>query len=564
MKNIKPIRHLKLFRLALTIVFFLLLSAGNSFSLVIVWTQRNLCPFTAYPYGIAVDPDHNVYVTGEKYFQTTYYNYYTIKYTASGVTVWTQIYTDFNGLPGDSAHDLAIDKNRNVYVTGTKENAAENDMLTIKYDSSGVAQWTQRYPGFSYAQGLAVAVDSRSNIYAGGYAVRPVSGGDCILIKYRPAGNAVWTQFYSVNNNTEAIQDLVMDADDNIYAAADMHNGANNDFGIVKFDKNGTVLWKTQYNPAITDSPKAVAVDSSRNIYLAGGTWDGSDWDMLLAKFDSTGHLLWTNRFDSGPIMDFGNALAVDPEDNIYAAGQAAWDYLIIKYDPDGRALWTNRYDSGASDYINDIALDDRLDIYVTGGVNGGFYTIKYIQPPNKPLLTGCTAVSKETVQLEWLDKVNEDGYIVFRSADNISFSPVKTLGANSVSFQDTGLLPDTAYYYRVIATNAAGRSPASEALSARSTALESMGEVSIAPNPFKPSSQNRSRIVIYNLPLQFEMSVYSVTGAMVARLNATSSGAKYEWEPRDSNSRLLKSGTYFLRISSGAADRIFKLVIIR
>jgi len=59
-----------------------------------------------------VDGSGNVYVTGYSIESGTYFDYATVKYNSSGVQQWVQRYN------GGSAYSLAVDDSGSVYVTG--------------------------------------------------------------------------------------------------------------------------------------------------------------------------------------------------------------------------------------------------------------------------------------------------------------------------------------------------------------------------------------------------------------------------------------------------------------
>lgn len=70
---------------------------------------------------------------------------------------------------------------------------------------------------------------------------------------------------------------------------------------------------------------------------------------------------------------------------------------------------------------------------------------------PAAPTGTGITSITATGMTPTWTDNAsNEIGYRVMRSTDNVNFSPVATLPANSISFADTGLTPGTQYFYLI------------------------------------------------------------------------------------------------------------------
>ena len=99
------------------------------------WVQRYNGPVdsTDGASSIAVDGSGNVYVTGRSYGSGTSWDYATIKYNSSGVQQWVQRY---NG-PGnysDIATSIAVDGSGNVYVTGGSYGSGTvYDYATVKY-----------------------------------------------------------------------------------------------------------------------------------------------------------------------------------------------------------------------------------------------------------------------------------------------------------------------------------------------------------------------------------------------------------------------------------------------
>jgi len=80
--------------------------------------------------------------------------------------------------------------------------------------------------------------------------------------------------------------------------------------------------------------------------------------------------------------------------------------------------------------------------------------------PPDAP--TGLNAVDSSAYQIDltWNDvATNELGYYIDRSEDNISWFLLDTVGAETSSYNDLTVVPDTTYYYRVRAYNVSGTS---------------------------------------------------------------------------------------------------------
>lgn len=83
------------------------------------------------------------------------------------------------------------------------------------------------------------------------------------------------------------------------------------------------------------------------------------------------------------------------------------------------------------------------------------------IPVPVDPTVLGATAVSPTQINLGWTDNsINETGFKIERSPDgSTGWSNIASLGLNVTTYADTGLSPETTYYYRVYAQNHSGDS---------------------------------------------------------------------------------------------------------
>jgi len=147
-----------------------------------LWTNFFNGPSNSYDYAqaLTLDSASNVYVTGGSDGGTSGMDYATIKYSGAGVALWTNFFNSV-GNGSDWGMALAVDGIGNVYVSGSSStNSSIYDYVTIKYSGSGIPLWTNRvyatYRGDELA--VSVAADGSGNAY--------VTGGkyDYFTIKY--------------------------------------------------------------------------------------------------------------------------------------------------------------------------------------------------------------------------------------------------------------------------------------------------------------------------------------------------------------------------------------------
>ena len=90
------------------------------------------------------------------------------------------------------------------------------------------------------------------------------------------------------------------------------------------------------------------------------------------------------------------------------------------------------------------------------------------------PTSLTANAVSASQIDLDWTDNANnENGFRIEQSPDgSTGWTQIATIGANTTSYQNTGLSFSTSYYYRVYAYNTGGNSSHSNIASTTTTVL--------------------------------------------------------------------------------------------
>src|SRR6185312_8907318 len=145
----------------------------------------------------------------------------------AGIPLWTNRY-DGPGGTNDVATALAVNQAGDVFVTGfsaaTKITPDSYDYATIKYSSSGVPQWTNRYdgPGHYDDEAAAITLDTNGNAVVTGYFWGSFSDGGndphCATIAYSSAGVALWTNEYvSLYNYPETANAVAVDSQNRVY-----------------------------------------------------------------------------------------------------------------------------------------------------------------------------------------------------------------------------------------------------------------------------------------------------------------------------------------------------------
>jgi hypothetical protein len=452
------------------VIILLLPALTRAETAVQAWVQRYNGPGNGVdePTTMAVDGSNNVIVTGYSSGSGGYADYATIKYSSAGVPLWTNRYHG-PGNGDDQAWAMAVDGSDDVIVTGfSTGSGGYADYATIKYSSAGVPLWTNRYNGLGtgWDRANAVAVDGSNNVIVTGHSDGSVGNPDYATIKYSSTGMPLWTNRYNGPGNYYDVATGVMaDGGDNvIVTGSSTGSGSGYDYATIKYSSAGVSLWTNRYNGPgnITDYATAVALDGSNNVIVTGySVGSGRYFDYATIKYSSTGVPLWTNLYNgSGNGNDYANALVVGGSNDVIVTGfstnnASGYDYTTIKYSSAGVPLWTNRYNGpgNGNDYARAVAVDRSGNVIVTGyswgsGSSYDFATVKYICVPS-PVVTGLQ-LTNGTFRLR-VDEMLQPGTLVIEASTNLEgWAPVftNTTPTNVLFYTDpdAGNLPTRFY----------------------------------------------------------------------------------------------------------------------
>jgi hypothetical protein len=272
----------------------------------------------------------------------------------------------FGGSGADQAKDIVIDADGNRYLVGTTTSpgwtrnghdtsySGSGDAFLIKLDPDNQVLWSTYLGGSSHDTAESVAVDGAGNIFVAGftYSTNWASGGfdttqggnmDGFLAKFTPSGALAWSTYIGADN-VDAAHHVVLDADGNTYVTGitqsagwtslghDTTHGGGNDIFLVKVSASGEHLWSSYYGLAGFDYVNALALDPEGNIYLAGTTsspgfaqggfietYQGG-FDAFVMKLSSAGVPIWSTYL-GGSWGDQATSIAVDKDGSPFITG---------------------------------------------------------------------------------------------------------------------------------------------------------------------------------------------------------------------------------------------------
>ncbi len=330
---------------------------------------------------LAFDNSGNVYVAGRSHGGSSGEDYLVIKYgRANGGVKWMKRY-DGTASDWDGARGIVVDDDGNVYVTGRSfGSSSDGDIVTIKYNSSGVQKWVKRYssPGSKDDGGMDIALDSNGDVIVTGFRTGTGNQYDFVTIKYAPDGTRKWVKQYDgPDGGSDIARAVAVDSNNNVYVTGPSKgDGTNFDYCLVKYSAGGKELWVGRWNSSysLSDGSMDVALDSYNFPYITGYSYRNTiNCDIVTVKFSRAGKTMWVRRYNgsaNGP--DVGYAIDVWST-GVFIAGSSVTargdaDIAMIRYKRNGVQKWVKRwgYEAGQDDVPNDIDVENKR-VYVTG-----------------------------------------------------------------------------------------------------------------------------------------------------------------------------------------------------
>lgn len=314
------------------------------------------------------------------------------KYNANGGFIWAkEIVADISPLSAyqpPSSHDLVIDKNENIYISGAYGGIADfdpssstyslsamagtnmNRMFTAKYNSNGNLVWAKDYGQKSpapssgqHTKGIKIGLDSLNNVYQAG-----ISFGNPIILKYNNSGVLLWKDsLYTLNSYASLNTMFVSPAGEIIISGRftntidmDPTSGISNLYGsdafyLGKYSTNGGLIFANKLNGWGGGQDNLIAhitADDLGNVYSCGTGYGGASiFKYHFCKWDNTGNLLWQNlfgnasiRYPTGISLNCNNITITGFADNTSSTPQ--------NFDPSGGTYTTSASSGPSQIYI--------------------------------------------------------------------------------------------------------------------------------------------------------------------------------------------------------------------
>lgn len=316
------------------------------------------------------------------------------------------------GVSGDYAHGIAVQSDGKIVVAANSDQG-NSEVAVLRYNTDGSLDSAFGGSGAvttavtSYEDsGEAVAIQPDGKIVVAGYSMGGGGLGDFLVLRYNADGtldttfDADGVAITPIGSNLEEGRALALSQDGKIIVAGYSWTGATYDFGVVRYNADGSLDTTFDADGKVTtaigvhDYASSVAVQSDGKIVVAGYSYNGSDYDFAVVRYDIDGSLDETfgtggkTTTPIGSLDDTAYSVAVQDDGRILVAGRfdngSDYDFAIVRYNADGSLDTTLDGDGkatagGPNDQLGAaLALQPDAKILLGGTSGGDFAVARY------------------------------------------------------------------------------------------------------------------------------------------------------------------------------------------
>src|ERR1043166_185622 len=243
--------------------------------------------------------------------------------------------------------DVLVDGLGNSYLVGSPNSGYP--MNVVKVAPSGQLAWSVNVDDrFIPSYPRTAVIDPLGNLYVGGATfapstnpARPYNYEDFATAKFSPAGQLLWRVTYDPpDETTDYGNGIGRDLEGNLYVVGRSFEpnipGAYDT--VLKYDRDGHLLWVRRFEPATNSSPNNVgtaAVNPLGGVAAVG--------NRTVASYSANGDLLWSWQGASSDVP-----AVFDHQSHLYIISShwngRSFESALIKFSPTGEVLWTNWY----------------------------------------------------------------------------------------------------------------------------------------------------------------------------------------------------------------------------
>jgi hypothetical protein len=276
-----------------------------------------------------------------------------IKLDKYGNKIWDKT---IKGGDWNEANSIIETKDGGFIVAGSiVSNIGWKDVWIIKLDKNGNKLWDKTFGGFEWDEAYSI-IETKDGGFAIAGMTRSKGNGnvDGWVIKLDKYGNMLWDKALG-GSKWDIVYSIIQTIDGGFIVAGETESKGNrkSDAWIIKLDKYGNKLWDKTFGRKKWDRAYSI-IQTKNGEFVVIGTIDADDDifdnNFWIIKLDKNGNKLWDKTFGNN-YEEIIHSIIQTKDSGFVVAGNNDFDFTIIKFDKNGNILWNktlknNNYNS--------------------------------------------------------------------------------------------------------------------------------------------------------------------------------------------------------------------------
>lgn len=264
-------------------------------------------------------------------------------------------------------------------TSGSYESGMSSQILLLRTDQGGHAQWTKTYGGQFADVAESMVEDVDGNFLIAGFSETMENSYQGYALKVDVDGDTLWTRKYGGTEWDFFHQALPL-SDGGFALLGQTYSFGNGegDVWLVRIDADGDTLWTKTYGGTNDDEGRAISFTSTGGFYLAGNTrsFGAGGQDFYMIKTDAQGDTIWTRTTGGSEDEICYGSCTTSQGDLITVGGSRSnspdeYDFMRHKVNSDGDSIKSVIEDGSTDEFWTDIVENpDDQTLMLVGWVN--------------------------------------------------------------------------------------------------------------------------------------------------------------------------------------------------
>ena len=293
-----------------------------------------------------------------------------------GKTIWRKM---LGGKKMDAASGISRSADGNLLVVGTTRSFTKNGnrefyVAKVSLDGKGIWQNTFGRERDEFGRAI-VGTDDGGALVAGESESFGNGYKDIFIVRIDKNGNMV-SEIKMGGEKEDLVRAMTRTREGDVVmvGSRELDRVGDSDFFVLKMDQNGKKIWARTYGGEYEDILNAVTPTLDGGIVAAGTTrsWGSKQTDLTILKFSKNGKLIW-HKIYGYKRYDFANAVTMTRDGDFVVAGgtdsmgEGVYDIYILALDRKGELFWSGLYGDVNTDIAHGVTRTSDGSIVVVG-----------------------------------------------------------------------------------------------------------------------------------------------------------------------------------------------------